>query len=49
VRVLVTTAQFVEARAERARALERLTYLGHLVESAVEGIRRILAGWKFLA
>ncbi len=36
--VLVTTAQKIEARAERQRALERLKYLGHLVESAVESI-----------
>jgi PAS domain S-box-containing protein len=36
--VLVTTVQKVEARAERQRALERLKYLGHLVESAAEAI-----------
>jgi PAS domain S-box-containing protein len=36
--VLVTTAQYVEARAEKLRAIERLTYLGHLVESAEEAI-----------
>jgi PAS domain S-box-containing protein len=36
--VLVTTVQYVEARRERQRALERLKYLGHLVESAVEAI-----------
>ena len=36
--VLVTTLQYVEARAGRQRALERLKYLGHLVESASEAI-----------
>jgi PAS domain-containing protein len=36
--VLVTTAQKIQARAERQRALERLKYLGHLVESAAEAI-----------
>jgi PAS domain S-box-containing protein len=36
--VLVTTLQKIEARAERLRALERLKYLAHLVESAAEAI-----------
>ena len=36
--VLVTTAQYVEVRAEKVRVFERLTYLGHLVESAAEAI-----------
>ncbi len=36
--VLVTTIQRVQARAERQRALERLKYLGHLVDSAAEAI-----------
>jgi PAS domain S-box-containing protein len=36
--VLVTTAQYVEVRAEKIRVFERLTYLGHLVESAAEAI-----------
>ena len=36
--VLVTTAQKIEARTERKRVLERLKYLGHLVESAAEAI-----------
>lgn len=36
--VLVTTDQYVEVRAEKIRAFERLKYLGHLVESAAEAI-----------
>jgi len=36
--VLVTTAQYVEVRAEKIRVFERLKYLGHLVESAAEAI-----------
>jgi PAS domain S-box-containing protein len=36
--VLVTTAQYVEVRAEKVRVFERLKYLGHLVESAAEAI-----------
>jgi PAS domain S-box-containing protein len=36
--ILVTTAQYVETRKEKLRALERLKYLGHLVESATEAI-----------
>ncbi|HWR97650.1 MAG TPA: CHASE2 domain-containing protein [Candidatus Methanoperedens sp.] len=36
--LLVTTVQYIEARAEKQRALERLRYLGHLVESASEAI-----------
>jgi PAS domain S-box-containing protein len=36
--LLLTTAQYMEARAEKVRALERLKYLGHLVESATEAI-----------
>jgi PAS domain S-box-containing protein len=44
--VLVTTVQKIEARAERQRALERLKYLGHLVESAVEAIFSIDPGGR---
>ncbi len=36
--VLVTTAQYIEVRAEKIRVFERLKYLGHLVESAAEAI-----------
>ncbi len=44
--MLVTTSQFIEARAERQRALERLKYLGHLVESAAEAIFSLDPGGK---
>jgi PAS domain S-box-containing protein len=36
--LLVTTVRYIETRAEKQRAIERLKYLGHLVDSAVEAI-----------
>jgi PAS domain S-box-containing protein len=44
--LLVTTAQYIEARAESQRVLERLKYLGHLVESAAEAIFSFDPGGK---
>jgi PAS domain S-box-containing protein len=49
--LLVTTVRYIETRAEKQRAIARLKYLGHLVDSAEEAIfsfnpAGIVASWN---